>query len=138
MNNPINRIDSNGTFSFTLAAALIGAGVGALSQITSNLIFGDKWYEGVVGAAVGGAVYNAVSIWTGGSNLAASFASSAAEALVNETTTYLSGEKMLSKESIAESVETIAVDTVKNGIIYSAAGAIAGKVIPVNYKYTFL
>lgn len=62
-NNPVNQIDKDGeTGVFIAANFVIGAVVGAVGQITTNLLTGSNWYDGVLGAAIGGGVYNTVAL----------------------------------------------------------------------------
>ena len=66
MNNPSNRYDNGGTFSFLLAVAIVGAVIGAVSQMVTNVRTGNEWHEGVAAAS---------------------------EAIVNEAGTYFTDDK---------------------------------------------
>lgn len=65
-NNPVARVDDEGEFWNFIVGALVGAATSALTQIASNIVSGNKWSDGVVAAAVGGAVAGVVLVATGG------------------------------------------------------------------------
>ena len=139
-NNPVTRIDDSGRGWWTFAGAAIGFLAGGATKIISNISTGKDWNEGVLAAALGGAVYGAVVASTG-NIVGAGFASAATESFINEASTYdstlalLNGKsvtKELSQSNIDESAVTIITETVFNGTITVATGEIAAKVIPTN------
>ena len=132
-NNPINLADPSGEFGwFTVANAVIGAVVGTVSQIATNFASGnDDLFEGVVGAAVGGAVYNVVALTTG-SLPAASAAGAAAEAITNEIGSYMTGEKEVSFNNIMGSAANVVCKTAENAITAAITGKIASTIIKTN------
>ena len=70
LNNPIILHDNFGflfgiSITMGLTAAFVGVIVGAAIQLTANAITGESLFDGVLGAAIGGAVYNVVSVYTG-------------------------------------------------------------------------
>lgn len=131
-NNPVVQSDPFGKFGwFTIANAFIGAVVSAATQIATNIATGEHWYNGVAGAAVGGAVYNVVALTTG-NLVAASAASTAAEGAVNEIGTYITGEKDLTVDNLLESVSNVAVHVASDVVITAVTGKIASNVIKTN------
>ena len=139
-NNPVSRLDDNGQGWWIAASALVGAIAGTAVRVVSNVSTGRKWNEGIIGAAVGGAMYGVI-LTTTGSVVAAGFASAAAESLVNQVVSYIpvissaNGEiatKELTKENIVNSVMHITCDTVINGTISAITGKVASKIVPVN------
>lgn len=91
-NNPIVYIDqSSKLFGISLmtiiTTAVVGAVIGAATQIATNFITGEDLLSGVAGAAVGGAVYNTVSVLSYGDTALAAYASAAAESFTNELVT---------------------------------------------------
>ena len=139
-NNSICRADDSGQGWWIPACALVGAVVGGTSKIISNLASGNTWYNGVVGAALGGAVYGGVLAATG-NIVAASFAGAATEAVFNEVVSYIphasklvasNTPKKLNKNNISNSLNTVSNETLVNGVINIATGKIAGKIIPTN------
>ena len=138
-NNPVNRTDSDGK-GWVLACALVGFIAGGVTKIISNVACGKKWNDGVVGAAVGGAVYGIVAATTG-NVIAAGYASAAAESLMNQVLSYVpvgaqaNGQvttKKVTKSNVASSVISAVNDTAINGAISAATGAFAGKAVPIN------
>ena len=131
-NMPTILADETGRgWLFIAAVALIGAAVGAVSQIVSNILTDCKFDEGLIGAAVGGAVYNVVALVTNDPSLAA-FSSSAAESLTNEVVDYISGDKEFTGDNILASSGHVLLDTAVNGVIYYGTGQIASRAIPTN------
>ena len=138
-NNPVMRIDSNGQGWWIPVCAAVGCIIGGASKIVSNLITGQDWNTGLIGAAIGGAVYGGIAAATG-NLVAAGFASAAAESFVNEATSYIPRvsswngyeQKSLNAENIFNSLATMTVDTLVNGTINTISGKIAGKVVPTN------
>ena len=131
-NNPIVRTDPNGEFGlFHLAVAAIGAVVGAVTQVANNIATGESWYDGVAGAAFGGATYNVVALTTG-SNLLASAASNAVEAATNEAVSYITGAKKLSWKNVAKSGAAICAQTAVGTAETFAAGHLSSKIIKTN------
>ena len=131
-NNPVNVFDPTGQFGwFSLAAAVLGAVVGAATQIATNVLTGNNnVLEGVIGAALGGAVYNVVAL--SGNIVAASAAGSATEAFVNEVGSYIFGGKKLSKENVLNSLSNVARDTVEGTITASITGKASSKIVKIN------
>jgi len=131
-NMPLIIKDETGRgWLFVAAVAFIGAVVGGASQVVANIATGSELFDGVVGAAVGGAVYNVVGLVTN-STAAAAFSSSAAESLTNEVIDYLGGEKNLTGENILASSGKVLIDTAVNGTIYYGTGKIADEIVPTN------
>ena len=54
--DPISRSDVSGEIWHIIAGGIIGAGVGALTKVVTNVISGEKWNSGIVTALVAGAV----------------------------------------------------------------------------------
>ena len=130
-NNPIMRTDEDGEAWFTIANAVFGAAVGVVSQVATNLATGQKWSHGILGAALGGAVYNVVALTT--NNIAlASVASSATEAFTNEAITYFTGEKKFTAENLSGSIANVACKTVANSILASTTGKISTRIVKTN------
>ena len=137
--NPILFEDRNGHlfgigFMIGLTTALVGAAVSAGAQIVANAMTGANLLDGVLGAAVGGAVYNLVSVYSYGDTALAAYASAAAESFTNEVVSYtfLAGDeqKELTRENVYDSLGTIATDTMVNGTAYYVTGKIAEKIAP--------
>ena len=138
-NNPINREDSDGK-GWVFACSVVGFIAGGLTKIITNVAGGKKWNDGVIGAAVGGAVYGGV-LATTGSVLAAGYAGAAAESLTNQVLSYVprasqingqASTKKVTTENIVNSVASVIDDTAINGAISAATGAFAGKAVPTN------
>ena len=130
-NNPVMRTDEDGEAWFTIANAVFGAAVGVVSQVATNLATGQKWSQGILGAALGGAVYNVVALTT--NNIAlASVASSATEAFTNEAITYFTGEKKFTAENLSGSIANVACKTVANSILASTTGKISTRIVKTN------
>lgn len=126
------RIDPNGEFGlFHLAVAAIGAVVGAVAQVANNIATGDTWYDGVAGAALGGATYNVVALTTG-SNLLASAASNAVEAATNETISYITGKKELTWENVAKSGASVCEQTLIGTAETFVAGHLSSRLVKTN------
>ena len=106
--------------------------VGGVSQIVTNVMQGKDWHDGVIGAAVGGATYNVVSIYAG--PVVAGYAAAAAESITNEAASYFSGEKELNAENITSSALTVAGKTLVNGSLYAVSGKAANKIVPFDAK----
>ena len=139
--NPIVFTDQSGKlFGLSLmtlvTTAVVGAIVGAGAQIVTNIVTGEEWHKGVIGAAVGGAVYNTVSILSYGDTALAAYASATAESFANEVVSYtnLAGanKKDLDMNNVCDSLEQVATDTLVNGTGYYVTGKLAEKVIPVS------
>ena len=138
-NNPVNRTDSDGK-GWVLACAVVGFIAGGLTKIISNLACGNKWNDGVIGAAIGGAVYGGVLASTG-NILAAGYASAAAESLTNQVLSYvpvaaqINGQvstKKVTKSNVINSTLSVVSDTAINGSISVATGSVAGNIVPTN------
>ena len=131
-NNPINVVDPTGEAGlFIFANAVFGAVIGAGAKIFNNLATGQDAFDGVAGAALGGAVYNVVAITTGNIGLA-SFAGSATEATVNEAMNYVTGEKKLTADNLMGSAASIITTTAVNTLTTAAAGKVASNIIKTN------
>ena len=137
-NNPVVRTDDTGEGWWIPACMLVGAVAGAVTKIVSNVTTGKKWNDGVMGAAIGGAVYGGVLAVTG-SVVAAGFASAAAETVTNEAVSYTSWakyngttKKKVNQDNVINSVANVIVDTALNGTVSSVTGAMAGKIVPTN------
>ena len=131
-NSPLLFSDPTGTFGwFTFANFVIGATVGAATQIAANLVTGEKWYEGVAGAAVGGGIYNVVTLLTR-NVVAASAASTAAESITNELVSYATGEKELSMENVKNSFVKTVTDVAANVATTVFTGKAAEKLVKTN------
>ena len=137
--NPISRADNSGK-GWVFACAVVGLIAGGVTKIISNVACGKKWNDGVIGAAVGGAVYGIVAATTG-NVIAAGYASAAAESLKNQVLSYVpvgaqaNGQvttKKVTKSNVASSVISVVNDTAINGAISAATGAFAGKAVPIN------
>ena len=137
--NPITFLDPFGNlFGISLmtivTTALVGAIIGAGTQIVTNLVTGEEWHKGVMGAAVGGAVYNTVGVLSYGNTALAAYASAAAESFTNEVVSYtpLAGEdqKELSVNNVCDSLEQVATDTLVNGTGYYVTGKLAEGIMP--------
>ena len=118
-NNPIARKDDGGEFWNVVAGAVIGAALGAVSEIASqylnHVINGEKINWGDVAAsAASGAVYGGVMAATG-SNTAATIASTATSSVI---------DGIRSGDSVGE----IIVDTARN-TAFSALTCYVPKVI---------
>ena len=133
-NAPILFVDTDGFGCFLAGIAIIGAAIGVATQLVSNLINGEDWKNNLVGAAVGGAVFNVVATTTG-SIAAASYASAAAESATNEAVSYLTGKKTFTADNLKGSVLNVAVDTALNGSVYVITGRIANRLHPINDKW---
>ena len=137
--NPISRTDNSGK-GWVFACAVVGFIAGGVTKIISNVACGKKWNDGVIGAAVGGAVYGIVAATTG-NVIAAGYASAVAESLMNQVLSYVpvgaqvNGQvttKKVAKSNVASSVISVVNDTAINGAISAATGAFAGKAVPIN------
>lgn len=137
-NNPVTRTDDSGQGWWIAASAIVGGLVGGVAKIVSNVSTGKSWNNGLLGAIAGGAVYGGVLAATG-SVVAASFASAATESVVNQVISYTplaklngSQRKNVTKGNVVNSVKTVAVETVFNGVVSTITGKIAGKIVPTN------
>ena len=116
-NNPLTREDKEGDFWNFIVGGVIGAVVGAATQIVSNLTAGKEWSEGVGTAAVTGAASGVLAasgaglVWSIAGNAAISMAGNAANQVIeNDGFENFDVEEML-------------LDGVAGGI----SGAIGGK-----------
>ena len=136
-NNPINRLDPTGKSCWIPVSIFVGAVVGAASKIISNIALGNEWKEGVIGAAVGGAVYGGVLAST--ANIAAAgFSSAAAESIVNEALSYTplskyngTEQQELTLSNVSDSVERVITGTLVNGLTSTVLGKVANALIPL-------
>ena len=135
-NNPVNRSDYEGQGWWIVAGAVIGLLAGGITKVISNIATGNQWNEGVLGAALGGAVAGAVTAGTG-SLVAGSFAGAAVESATNEILSYTplasingTNKKSLNKQNVISSVCDVFKDTAVEGTLSVLTGKIAGKLIP--------
>ena len=134
-NNPVVNVDESGQlFLRALAGAIVGGIVGGVSRIVTNVVTNRPWNEGVIGAAAGGAVSGAVTVVTGSVTLG-SMAGAAVESVTNEVFSYtpaafVNGQKRkkVTVDNIAESFETVAIDTTA-GTIMGTFSSKAGKIL---------
>ena len=103
----------------------------------SNIAFGNNWSDGLAGAIAGGAVYNAVAVFSKGNTAAASYTAAATESVFNELSDYITGEKDFNRESFVGSIKKVAEDTAVNGTLYYSTGKQAEAIVHVNYKSWF-
>jgi len=124
--NPVMFVDPTGeTAAFIAGGAIIGGFVGALSQVSINILNGNKWHEGVIASAAGGAVYGAVF----GATLnvaAASYAGSATTSVIN------AGVAIYNGESTQKAIQTAALDTAVNGTLSFVINKGVGTFIKTN------
>ena len=132
LNNPISFIDTEGDFPFLLAVGIIGGIIGGVSQVISNIAYGRNITDGLWGAIAGGFVYNIVSACAG--PVAAGYTSSLTESIVNESISYITDKKPLTKENRKRSYERIKVDTVNNGTHYAIGGIIGEILVDIDYE----
>ena len=138
-NNPVAYADFTGGFAWFVAAnAFIGAAIGAVTQVTANVLSGNNqllgeksMFKGVVGASLGGAVFNVVSLTTG-NLVAASAAGAATEAIVNEAGAYVSGKKRITASNLASSTANVVTTTVTNSMTAVVTGKIASNLVKTN------
>lgn len=114
--------------SFTFASACVGFFVGGITQVVTKIMLGNDWRDGVIGAAVGGAVYNAVAINCG--PIAAGYLGAAAEATANELYSYVRGKKSINADNLNASIVSIQNKALANGPIYGLCGKLANMKIP--------
>ena len=138
-NNPVMRVDYSGEW-WVFANAIIGAVVGMATKIACNIVMGEDFNTGVLGAAIGGAIYGAVLAKTGSIPLS-SYASAAAESFGNEVLSYIpflsnangSGDfSKITAEEVGSSFATVAKDTFINGTLSMLTGATVATFLPTN------
>ena len=139
-NNPVNRADPSGEAWWVVAGVIVGGIVGAVTKAVSNILTGEEWNVGIIGAAVGGAVSGGILAATG--NIwAAGFAGAAAESLTNEILSYIptvskwngqAATKKVTTENVINSTKTVLNDTIINGVVSAVTGKFAAKVVPTN------
>ncbi len=117
-----------------VATAIVGGAIGGISQILSNVISGNHWSDGLAGAIAGGAVYNVITVLSGGNTILASYGAAFVESSINEIVEYASHKKALSVESVKDSIGKVSFDTIKNGSLYLMAGMGAEWKVPIDYK----
>lgn len=135
-NNPVCRIDIGGKLWFPVFGAFVGGALGAVSKMICNAVEGNDISDGIIGAAVSGAVYGAITaspLMRMGSHIAvfASYASAAAESLVNEIDSYIRGNEF-TVENLSTSAKNVVSDTLLNGTVTYVCGEIGSKVFPIN------
>ena len=140
-NNPVVRVDDGGQgWLSAIVGGFVGAIVGGVSQIVSNVANGKKWNDGLWGAVTGGAVYGGVLGATGSVTLAG-YAGAAVESVTNEVVSYIPGlaksngrpaPKKLTVGNVINSFTTVVGDTAKNGTIAVVTGEIAKRIVPIN------
>lgn len=134
-NDPVDRYDSDGGFSFIVASGLVGSVIGGAAQVISNVATGKQWSDGLAGAVAGGFVYGAIIIATEGNTAAAAYSSAFAESTVNEAADYLLHKKKPSKKNIKKSIDKVANETMINGTLYLGTGKASEKIIPTGKKW---
>ena len=139
-NNPVNRSDYEGQGWWVVVSAAVGGILGGATKVVSNLMTGNQWNEGVLGAMVGGVVAGTIMA-TSGNLAAASYAGAATEAAVNQIFSYIPalaefngrpGPKKLTKNNVVESLTSVVADTALEGTASMLTGKIASKLAPVN------
>ena len=139
-NNPVTRADDTGHGWWVVAGVVIGLIAGGVTKFVSNEATSKQWNSGLVGAAIGGAVYGGVATATGNC-WAAGYASAAAEVLINEGASYVPGfsqfngeieTKKITIENLFDSAKSILNYTAVSGTISGVTGKIAGKIVPTN------
>lgn len=134
------RMDDSGEGWWVIACSVIGGIIGATAKIVSNVLTGQRWNDGVIGAAAGGAAAGATFALTGNST-AAAYAGAFAEAAVNEALSYIpkgnnkTSTKKATYKNISVSIKKIIQETLINGSLSVATGAIAEKAVYVNPKW---
>ena len=127
-NNPIVRKDENGKFWHTLVGGVVGAVVSAAVQVVSNLTDGNadnKWYDGVGGALVTGAISGGLA--ASGIGLGASVAANAALSAANSAV-----------YDIASGDGINLTDVLIDGCIGAVAGLAGGSGMGKTVKLKFL
>ena len=139
-NSPISRKDIDGdAWQFILACAVVSAVASGIGKVISNLGNDRPWYEGVAGAALGGATFAVVALKTRNTSVAG-FAAALVESTVNETLSYVpsvykvgaGSKKEVTGNNIADSLVTITNETIVNGAINAITGTAAGSIVPTN------
>ena len=141
-NNPTSRTDDNGAGFWIIAGAIIGGAISGITKAATNVMSGNQWNEGIIGAVIGGAVAGAIVAATGGAALPsfiASYSGATAESIVNQVLSYTPIAKIngsqkvsISKKNIVNSVKKVATDTVVSGTMAAVTGKIAGNIVPTN------
>ena len=137
-NNPVNRKDSNGAFWGALGIAVTGAFAGAAIKVVSNLAQGKKVTDGLLGAAVTGAVGSLFSVYGIATGVTASILSTAAGSLVDEMSSYVSIKRNTSKNKSTPLVSVELAKEINSSNLYDSFlnfssdvlidGLIAGKI----------
>ena len=112
-NNPVVRADDEGDFWNIVVGAVVGAALGALVQIGSNLLAGEHWLDGVGTAALTGAASGALA--ASGVGLVASVAGNAAISMAGNATNQVIKNKGFDNFDVGDM------------LIDGAIGAIAGR-----------
>ncbi len=116
-NNPLIREDKEGNFWNFIVGGVIGAVVGAATQIVSNLTAGKEWSEGVGTAAVTGAASGVLA--ASGAGLVGSIAGNAAISMAGNA-----ANQVIENDGFKNfDVEDMLLDGVAGGI----SGVIGGK-----------
>uniref|UniRef100_UPI00145A27B4 RHS repeat-associated core domain-containing protein n=1 Tax=Faecalispora jeddahensis TaxID=1414721 RepID=UPI00145A27B4 len=141
-NNPTSRTDDNGAGFWIIAGAIIGGAISGITKAATNVMSGNQWNEGIIGAVIGGAVAGAIVAATGGAALPsfiASYSGATAESIVNQVLSYTPIAKIngsqkvsISEKNIVNSVKKVATDTVVSGTMAAVTGKIAGNIVPTN------
>ena len=134
-NDPGNRIDCAGSFSFLLAVTIVGGLVGGAVQVVSNVAAGNKWNEDLLGAIVGGATYSFITVLSKGNTAAAAYGAAFAESAVNEIVDYASNKEKLNCANLANSFKKVANDTFVYGCLNYSLGRQVERLIPVNHNW---
>lgn len=116
-NNPVVRADDEGDFWNIVVGAVVGAALGALVQIGSNLLAGEHWLDGVGTAALTGAASGALA--ASGVGLVASVAGNAAISMAGNATNQVIKNKGFDNFDVG--------DMLIDGAIGAIAGRVGGK-----------
>ena len=116
-NNPVARADDEGDFWNIVVGAVVGAALGALVQIGSNLLAGEHWLDGVGTAALTGAASGALA--ASGVGLVASVAGNAAISMAGNATNQVIKNKGFDNFDVG--------DMLLDGAIGAIAGRVGGK-----------
>ena len=136
-NNPIIRKDDEGGAWWIPACTIVGGIVGGAAKAIDNVAHGEDWYDGVVGAAVGGALAGGLAATGHFGAVEVALSASFAEATSNEILSYTSlskysgsEQKNISKVNLAMSVTDICGQTLLN----TGISLIAEKITPKSMK----
>jgi len=127
-NNPVMRADSDGEFWHVLVGTVVGAVVSATAKIVTNVISGDKWYNGIGVAAATGAISGFLSSVgvPAAVMIAADSALSAAQSIYDDVK---SGDK-----SVANIATNAVISAGVSALFSAASGPSNGKQLNNLYK----